>query len=351
MIDAKTLSDARKAYGVIMSGTATEAELLHADNFIDRLAERCGVPRSELAAAVESEAAALDPKTELMFKVWFVGSNMPGYMPDEPPHPCASEESARESLLWDIGRDIDAASDAGHDVTELERFYQFCQNVEDVDQCGGTVGGRYYFISSGAMTGSELTDCDCDLTEYEPILDRSGWIDASELDALHDAGFDVELLECQIRHCEEWKTVRIIDDWGMSGRPWLIGKTDCGAWLFPDATIRADSFSSAYEAWIDERPTIAPEDVPDAYNAFDRFVEYMESRGHEDTLHLRQFCSANAAEFFRLQTSNGDNWDVWELGEGYTYQSNASGTGIVDTGFDERLDEIADCDIRFRVKL
>lgn len=55
MIDAKTLADARKAYAVIMSGTATEAELLHADNFVDRLAERCGVPRMELAAAVESD--------------------------------------------------------------------------------------------------------------------------------------------------------------------------------------------------------------------------------------------------------------------------------------------------------
>jgi hypothetical protein len=66
MIDAKTLSDARKAYGVIMSGTATEAELLHADNFIDRLAERCGVPRSEIAAAVESEDIESATSTEII---------------------------------------------------------------------------------------------------------------------------------------------------------------------------------------------------------------------------------------------------------------------------------------------
>lgn len=65
MIDAKTLSDAGKAYAVIMSGTATEAELLHADNAIDRMAERCGVPRSELAAAVEAEAGTIVWNVEL----------------------------------------------------------------------------------------------------------------------------------------------------------------------------------------------------------------------------------------------------------------------------------------------
>lgn len=291
----------------------------------------------------------MSAKTEIEFRVFFVGSNMPGCMPDEPPHPYATAEGAREGLLWEIGRDIDAAADSGDDVAELKRFYEYCRNVEDVDECCGTIGNRHYFITEDTMTGSELQDCDCDPTEYTPILDD--WIDASELDALEDAGFDVELLECQIRHCEEWKIVRVIDDWGSDGKPWYLGKTACGGWLFPDAAIRADSFSSAYNAWIDERPTIAPEDVPDAYGAFDRFVEWMESRGHEDTLHLRQFCSVHAAEFFRLQTSEAGCWDDWPLIEGYEYQSNASGTGIVDVGFDDRLDEIADCDICFRVQL
>lgn len=65
MIDAKALADAKKAYAVIMSGTATEAELIHADNFIDRLAERCGVPRSEIAEAVEAEAGTIVWNVEL----------------------------------------------------------------------------------------------------------------------------------------------------------------------------------------------------------------------------------------------------------------------------------------------
>lgn len=288
-------------------------------------------------------------KTEIEFRVFFVGSNMPGYMPDEPPHPYATAEGAREGLMWEIGRDIDDAIESGEDVAELERFYEFCRNVEDVDQCGATIGNRYYFISSGTMTGSELQDCDCDPSEYTPILDRSGWVDGDELDALQDLGFDVELLECQVRHCEEWKTVRIIDDWGMDGKPWHLGKTSCGAWLHPDAAVRADSFTSAYEAWIDKRPTISPDDIPDAYGAFDKFVEWMVARGHENTLHLRQFCSQYAADFFRIQTSDPDCWDDWPLIEGSEMQSNTSGTGIVDVGFDDRLDELCPDDIRFRV--
>jgi hypothetical protein len=138
--------------------------------------------------------------TDITFRVFRVGSNMPGYMPDEPPHPHASFEDARGSLVWDIGRDIDdiASGEWSHEgvelMAELERFAEYCKNCEPSD-IGGTVGNRHYFLSEDTMTGQELEDCDCDPSDYEPILDE--WITPEELEALESYGISTLRLNRQ----------------------------------------------------------------------------------------------------------------------------------------------------------
>jgi hypothetical protein len=211
--------------------------------------------------------------TDITFRVFCVGSNMPGYMPEEPPHPHASFDEARESLLWDIGRDIDDAVEYASDdvgdtderllaaahVAELERFLCHCKSCEP-DEIGGTVRNRHYFIAEDTMTGRELEDCDCDPSDYEPILDE--WITPEELEALESYGIDVELLEAYFQFSEEWPASRhtikaedIVDDYGQGGK-WYVGKTECGAWVLPDKLVRADSWGNAWEAYIDECATV-----------------------------------------------------------------------------------------------
>jgi hypothetical protein len=126
--------------------------------------------------------------------------------------------------------------------------------------------------------------------------------------------------------------VQVYDDgapgWGYS---WYL----CGHEFGPTFLIRADNESSAYEIWIDESPTIEVDDVPEAYGAFDKLVEHMEKLGHENDYPLRDFANRWNPWFFQVSTHNANYtgaWDSWNLDEGYQYQSNASGTGIVSVG-------------------
>lgn len=97
--------------------------------------------------------------------------------------------------------------------------------------------------------------------------------------------------------------------------------------------VRAQSMQDAYDIVSDEfRLPIAQEDVPDAYGAFDKLHAALVARGHADTPQLRGKCSRLAPLYFRLCTYDANSrgaWDNWELQEGYEYQSNATGTGIV----------------------
>lgn len=81
-----------------------------------------------------------------------------------------------------------------------------------------------------------------------------------------------------------------------------------GSYWSPVLIVGAASWTDAYETAIDERPTVAPDDLWMAYG-FDSPEEY------------------DAAVMEAKES--GHDWP--DLAEGYTYQSNASGTGIVDT--------------------
>jgi hypothetical protein len=257
--------------------------------------------------------------TDITFRVYNVGSNMPGYMPDEPPHPHASFDDARESLLWDIGRDIDdiASGEWSHEgieqMAQLARFAEYCRNC-DPSEIGGTVGNRHYFIAEDTMTGQELEDRDCDPSEYEPILDE--WIEPDELDALERYGVDLTIIEAEYRYrpdspdsdVHKLKQDDIVDDYGSGGK-WYVGKVECGPWILPSKVIRADSWENAWGAYIDECSTVPDDELHEAYGYDSR------------------------AEFQQMIDDVNDGAREWpDLSDEYEHQSNASDTGIVYSG-------------------
>lgn len=133
---------------------------------------------------------------------------------------------------------------------------------------------------------------------------------------------------------DQQTNVKVIDDCGDESpcriNRWYVFGHEYGA----THVIRARGESSAYEIWVDEQSTIAPDEVHEAYGAFDKLVEWLVARGHENTSTLRGFANRYASLFFALSIAKGtDNvWDEWPLIEGYEMQSNSTGTGIVNVG-------------------
>jgi hypothetical protein len=99
--------------------------------------------------------------------------------------------------------------------------------------------------------------------------------------------------------------VRVYDD-GM-GPLWMFG-CEYGVTMI----IRALSFETAWEIAIDESPTIDATDVPEAYGVY----------GDDAERKLRQ----------AVELAEAGDGEYPELVEGYEFQSNATGTGIVDVG-------------------
>lgn len=91
----------------------------------------------------------------------------------------------------------------------------------------------------------------------------------------------------------------------------------CGEEFGPSWIIRALSFEAAYGIWTDERPTIPQEEVHEAYG-FDSDADMVK-------------CDTECREGSR---------EYPDLIEGYSYQDNASDTGIVATGHYEWLHEL-----------
>jgi|HubBroStandDraft_2_1064218.scaffolds.fasta_scaffold82564_3 hypothetical protein len=105
-----------------------------------------------------------------------------------------------------------------------------------------------------------------------------------------------------------------------------------------DATvlIHAIGFDSAWGAWIDECETIQESELPEAYGVPDsgEMHAWRTANGH---LCGEEWSKAYDAEGARILRAWADAADVGErehpdLIEGYEYQSNASGTGIVNVG-------------------
>lgn len=146
------------------------------------------------------------------------------------------------------------------------------------------------------------------------------------------------------------RLVKMIDDWGFgSGGTWFVAGHEHGA----THVIHARSFESAWEAWIDECPTIDVDELPEAYGIDDS----PEMKAWEDTHRMPPWhaCTdwaawreARTAEAKRIlaqwdeDAREGRRDDGPELIQGYEYQANATGTGIVYFGHYSWLQEIDD---------
>lgn len=101
-------------------------------------------------------------------------------------------------------------------------------------------------------------------------------------------------------------------------------------WIYRDAggligIVRAQTWEDAWGIVEDEfLPVVPADEVYEAYGMFDKLCDHLKSKGHENTIELRRFASEWAPVYFQLT----DLGEV-ELEEGYSYQSNATGTGIV----------------------
>jgi len=86
--------------------------------------------------------------------------------------------------------------------------------------------------------------------------------------------------------------------------------------------------------------TIDPSELPEAYNAVDKVLDFMKAKGHENNSQLRGFCTRWADFFFYADTKDANftgTWDCWELDEAYQMQSNSTGTDIVNVGHYEHM--------------
>ena len=134
------------------------------------------------------------------------------------------------------------------------------------------------------------------------------------------------------------QTLRVYDDYW--GELHLYGDEHG-----PSMLIRTSGESSAYEIAIDESPTIDARDVHEAYGFYiHRDGSWRNPVGpwilHDEVTDKKYplFSDERACEY-ALEIARADERD---LQEGYQYQSNSSGTGIVCAGHHEWLSTLKD---------
>jgi hypothetical protein len=135
-------------------------------------------------------------------------------------------------------------------------------------------------------------------------------------------------------------TVAFQDEYGLScgsNGEWFVAGQEFG----PTVLIHARSFESAWEAWIDESPTIPESEVPEAYGVDDseEMITWREAHpittycGPEyDTWSAAWLVEAERILGAWVDKARNEERDYPELIEGYEMQSNFSGTGIVYVG-------------------
>ena len=121
-----------------------------------------------------------------------------------------------------------------------------------------------------------------------------------------------------------------------SNDEFFVAGDDGGTWIL----IHARSFEDAWEAWIDERPTIPESELPEAYGVDDmpemtawKEVNPYPGAGPE----FQAWVERKNPEAIRIlpardTAARDGNGEYPELIEGYEMQSNFTGTGIVDVG-------------------
>lgn len=114
----------------------------------------------------------------------------------------------------------------------------------------------------------------------------------------------LDTLITRATYTEQDFELKTADD-GCGENPLWVSVELCGAWGVPRAIVCAQTEGQAYEMAVDEMPTVKPGDLHEAYG--------MKKEEYE------QF----------LLTYDPMSDESPDLAEGYTFQSNSSGTGIV----------------------
>ena len=153
------------------------------------------------------------------------------------------------------------------------------------------------------------------------------------------------------------KDLIFLDDSGLSSRS-PDSFFACGYEHGATHLIHARSFEAAWEAWVDELPTIPASELIEAYGIVDDYRDEYEKidpapawgpggagSPEWNAWHAR-FAAACHVELQRRDAAarEGKN-DYPELIEGYEMQSNCSGTGIVDMSYYAWMREVDPSDI------
>jgi hypothetical protein len=126
-------------------------------------------------------------------------------------------------------------------------------------------------------------------------------------------------------HSRAIARVEFIDE-GWNGCPLFLLGHEFG----PTHLIRASSFDDAWEAWVDSQNTVAEDDLWEAYgfDSEDSYKAFNLLFGQDLKEQAWVIAKADGIEGCGVTVPN----DYPLLAEGYEYQSNASGTGIVEVG-------------------
>lgn len=199
---------------------------------------------------------------------------------------------------------------------------------------------------------AEETVSDSDWQLLQRAVNRFDKLTAAELAALLELTQTSEPDEITAgyysRFNDKFGSLKLYWD-GFADDDWFIFGFEFG----PVMVVLARSMQTAYDCFVDLQPPISDEELVDAYNVYDRFLIVMQNRGHDNNIALRKFCHNWLPVYSKIVYSRHDDSryaaDQLELDEGYVFQSNSTGNGIVYLGdyFWEKEVERSDYDVRF----
>lgn len=149
-----------------------------AEIYRDRDVLQCQTSLVEMLLGNDTEGFSIDDIENLirpeqsddLFKVFHAGCNMPGFIPDEPPHPCTDHQSAVAALGESLENHFDNLAADGFQPTDGNLYLQYRQAIDDLRKHGcADFNGYHYFISEDTLTREELESCDVDPDDYESL--------------------------------------------------------------------------------------------------------------------------------------------------------------------------------------
>ncbi len=140
----------------------------------------------------------------------------------------------------------------------------------------------------------------------------------------------------------KWYKVDIpFEDFGM-GRLFVISNE-----FGPCFVSRNLNMCDAHEDYLDHANPIEEDELLEAYSVFDTMADWLcqknqiDRNNRSEWLRVCKFIDAWKEDFFQFMVKS-DDYDM-ELCEGYQYQPNASGTGVVWEGHHLHISEVEEC--------